>query len=51
MHPNCRPGTVGTVLKTAHHDPDSIKVLWDDRPPSLGRYTWERRKNLTFITE
>jgi hypothetical protein len=51
MHPNCRPGTIGTVLKVAHHDPDSVKVLWDDRPPSLGRHTWERRKNLTFITE
>jgi hypothetical protein len=47
QHPNCRPGTTGTVLKVAHHDPDSIKVLWDDRHPALGRYTWERSKNIS----
>lgn len=51
QHPNCRPGTKGTVLKVAHHDPDSIKVLWDDRPLSLGRYTWERAKNLAVIDD
>lgn len=48
MHPNCRPGTTGTVLAVAHHDPNSIKVRWDDRHPALGIYTWERAKNLSL---
>lgn len=50
QHPNCRPGTTGTVVKAAHHDPHSIKVRWDDRPPALGVHTWEREKNLAVTS-
>lgn len=49
MHPNCRPGMIGIVLTIAHHDLNSIKVRWEDRPAMLGVYTWERAKNLTVI--
>lgn len=41
----CAPGYNGTVLKVAHHDENSLKVLWDER--EFGTlYTWERRANL-----
>lgn len=46
----CRPGTTGTVVKVAHHDPSSIKVRWDDRPAALGVCTWEREKNLAVTS-
>lgn len=42
--PRAAPGFHGVVERIAHHDEDSLRVLWDER----GTYTWERRKNLAI---
>lgn len=44
--PWCAPGYNGTVASVAAHDENQIKVIWDERHPWFGRYTFERRKNL-----
>lgn len=47
----CCPGWNGYVIGYSRKDPDSIKVLWDEREEWMPKYTWERRKNLQIESE
>jgi len=44
--PNCAPGYHGIRFTAAAKDENQIKVIWQETSDWLGRYTWERRKNL-----